>query len=50
MFVRWEQFTDNYAGPFSSTSNGVATTGTAYLTATDHVTMQSVVLSINTVF
>ena len=49
-YARTGQFTDNYTRPFTSTSNGYTTTGTAYLTAADRVTTQSVAVSINTAF
>ena len=49
-YTRTGQFSDTYVGPFTSTSNGYTTTGTAYLTATDRISSQSVAVSINTAF
>jgi hypothetical protein len=44
------QFTNDYIGPFTSTSNGYTTTGTANLSVADRITSQAVAISINKAF
>jgi hypothetical protein len=44
------QFTNDYIGPFTSTSSSYTTTGTANLSVADRITSQSVAVSINKAF